>query len=92
MTEHERRSRRSCHGRKKGEKGKSGLGTQGEIRAGTTAADFASAGQLVQIAQLTAHVMAEIFARLGWTEAVGEFVVELAQRGAERGNLIRCHP
>jgi hypothetical protein len=36
--------------------------------------------------------MAQMFARLGSSEAVGELIEELGQRGAEREDLIDRHP
>ena len=46
----------------------------------------------LQIAELPAHVMAEMFARLGASEAVVELIQELGQSWCERKNLIGSHP
>jgi len=46
----------------------------------------------LQVAELSAYVMAQMFARLGSSEAVGELAEELGQRGAEREDLINRHP
>src|SRR5262245_17382061 len=46
----------------------------------------------LQVAELPAHIMAEMFARLGSSEAVGELVQKLGQGWCERKNLIGRHP
>ena len=46
----------------------------------------------LQIAQLPAHVVLEMFARFGSSEAVGELDEELSQSWSERKNLIGSHP
>src|SRR5262249_52101526 len=46
----------------------------------------------LQIAELPANVMAEMFARLGSSEAVGKLVQKLGQGRCERKNLISRHP
>jgi hypothetical protein len=46
----------------------------------------------LQIAELPAHVMAEMIARLGSSEAVGELVQVLGEGWCERKNLIGGHP
>jgi hypothetical protein len=46
----------------------------------------------LQMAELPADVMQEMSAWLGPPEAVGEFVQEFSEGGAERKNLIDGHP
>ena len=46
----------------------------------------------LEIAELPAHVMAEMFARLGSSETVGEFAQELREGWSERKNIVDRHP
>ena len=46
----------------------------------------------LETAELPAHVMAEMFTRLGSSEAVGELVQVLGQGWSETKNLIGRHP
>src|ERR1700730_6754909 len=45
-----------------------------------------------QIAELSTHVMTEMFTRLGSSEAIGELGNKLSQGRRERKNLIGSHP
>ena len=46
----------------------------------------------LQIAELPAHILAEMFARLGSSETIRELVQVLGEGGSQRKDLIGSHP
>jgi hypothetical protein len=46
----------------------------------------------LQIAELPAHIMTQMHARLDSPEAVSELAQVVGQRRHQRKDLIRCHP